>query len=137
MDPIRNERGVVLSWLVKVLVFLTILGIIGYDAGVIAVNKVTLDSSADEIAVAISVTIGSTPTQFFTEQEIWLMAREEVKDPLNGVDRARVARKGTYVDDSGVVHVRLRRKAETLFAHLIPPLRSAINAYGDGTAGTN
>jgi hypothetical protein len=137
VNVLRDERGVILSWLLKILILVAVLAVVLFDFGSIGVNYVSLDSKADEVAIAVSITIGSDPPEQFTDNEIFLLARDVVRDPAIGVAGAHVARTGTEIDEEGVVHIRLKRKARTLVAHYVSPFRDWINAWGDGQAGTD
>ncbi len=132
-----NESGIILNWFLKVGVTLLVLAVIGFDVGSIVVNNFSLSSSADDVAVAVSIGVSDNPSTFFTDFQIYEMAVDVVSDETNGVAGARVVRKGTHIDDEGIVHVRLRRKADTLVTHLIGPLEKTTIAVVDGQAGTN
>ncbi|MDQ3940478.1 MAG: hypothetical protein M3238_03900, partial [Actinomycetota bacterium] len=66
--------------------------------------------------------------------EVLDLARQAATD--TGAENVRVLRKGTGVDDDGVVHIRLRRRTNTLLAKHIPPLKRFTVATTDGQAGT-
>src|SRR5687768_8523579 len=113
MRLLRDQRGIVISWLVKITLFLAIVGVFVFDAGSILVNVFTLDSAADDTAIALSLVITDDPfgrsDQVVFEQAQSLVASD---DTLAG--DARVIQNGTFVDEQGVVHVKLRRVADTL-----------------------
>ena len=134
----NDQSGVILSWFLRVGLFLVVIGVILFDIGSIVVNKVTLTSSAEEVAVSISLTLSDRPGDtIYADSIIYDMAVDVVEDEANGVSGARVLRKGTEMDDQRVVHVRLRRRSETLITDLISPLKKYTVATGDGQAGTN
>ena len=135
MTSIRDESGVILSWFLKVALFLAVVGVILFDVGSIVVNNFTLDSAADDAAIAVSLTVDEGVTRDFTDQEVFEMAKNSLAD--QGITRVRVLRKGTEVDDAGVVHIRLRRRTNTLVTKYIPPLKRFTVATVDGQAGTN
>lgn len=133
-----DESGIILSWFLKIAVLLLVIGVVGYDVGSIVVNNVTLSSSAEDIAIAVSIDVDEqniTPSAF-SDVQVVEMAKAEVADEENGVTSARVVQKGTHIDDEGVVHVRLRRKADTLITRWIGPLKKQTIAIVDGQAGT-
>jgi hypothetical protein len=132
-----DERGIIINWLVKIVLLLAVLGVIAFDVGSILIGAVTVDSAADEVAVAVSVAVGNGPPRNFTDQEIFLMARGVIADPANDITAARVLHKGTGIDEEGVVHIRLRRTADTLVTKRISQLRHFTVVTGDGQAGTN
>ena len=134
-----DESGVILDWFLKVGLVLAAIGVVLFDFGSIAVNNFTLSSAAEDVAVAVSITVSDSPrlATSFADLEIYNMAVEEVDDEANGATSARVMKKGTHIDDEGIVHVRLRRKAKTLVTHWIGPLKNRTIAVVDGQAGTN
>ncbi len=71
----------------------------------------------------------------FTDEEVRRLVREAAD--TEGVTKIRILRKGTEVDDDGVVHVRLRRKTRTLVTKYIGPLEKFTIATVSGQAGTN
>lgn len=135
----RDESGIIVNWLVRVGILLAVIGVIVFDVGSIVVNKVTLASSAEDIAVALSIDISEMNAggRIIPDSVVYDMAVEEVTDKANGIEGAKVLRKGTEIDDEGNVHVRLKRRAETLVAELIGPIEKYTIATGDGQAGTN
>ena len=137
MGRTNDESGIILNWLVKVVLFLAVLGVVGFDAGSIVVNKVTLSTSAKDVAVAVSLTVNDSPTANFTDTQIYDMAVAVVTSEDDGVAGAKVVRKGTELDDEGIVHIRLRRKANTIVAKYIGPLKKYTVGLESGQAGTN
>jgi hypothetical protein len=132
----RNEQGIIADWLVKVVIGLVVFGVILFDVGAILVNFFTLDSAADDVAVAVSTDVGSGEVNQFTDQEIFQMVKGVVASPDNGVDGARVLRRGTGIDDDGVITIRLRRVADTLIVSRIGAIEDWARATTNGRAGT-
>ena len=137
VEPKTNEAGIVVSWLVKVVLFLAVIGVIGFDVGSMVVNTVTLDSAADEVAITVSLQVSESPGGLFPDTRIYDMAVAVVKDETEGVEGARVLRKGTELDEAGNVHIRLRRRADSILMDMIGPLEKYTIATADGQAGTN
>lgn len=134
---IRDERGIVADWLVKIVIGLAVFGVIAYDAGSILVNHFTLDSSSDDIAVGVSTDIGAASrANQYTPDEVWRLAKARVEHEEEGVEGARVAKEGTFIDETGVVHIRLRRTADTLIVRRIGAIEDWARATADGQAGT-
>jgi|SRR5687768_3247601 len=134
---IRDERGIVADWLVKVIVGIAIFGVIGYDAGSIAVNHFNLDSGAKDVANAVSLDVGSrSEARNYTADEIFRLAQAQVEADDGGVDGARVLRDGTLITPEGIVHVRLGRVADTLIVKRIGAIKKWARATADGQAGT-
>jgi len=132
-----DQRGIVADWLVKLVIGFAIFGVIAFEGGSILVNYFTLDSGADEVAVGVSITVGASGTASdYTDQEIRQLALAEVNAEEGGVDGARVLKVGTDIDDTGVVHIRLRRIADTLIVKRIGAIAKWARATADGQAGT-
>jgi hypothetical protein len=118
------------SWLFKLLVGFAIVGLVLFDAGSLVVNFFTLDSKADEIATVVSTAI---------------VNRELTETDASGIEAkagilaseadARLVR--ATVDAEGVVHVRLRRTAETLVIGQVGPIKDWAKATSDARAGTS
>lgn len=123
----RDERGFIAGWLVKLVVGLAVLGIVLFDAGSIVVNYFTLDSTADEVAVAVSLGVGSGTAQ---NLNALIPIAEEV------AQRHDVKLVAATIDAEGVVHVKLRRKANTILVGRIGPLKDWARATVEGQAGT-
>ncbi|MDQ4024049.1 MAG: hypothetical protein M3217_00940 [Actinomycetota bacterium] len=132
----HDERGLVVSWLVRVLVVIGLTGIVLFDAGAIAVNFFTLDGTADEVAVEVS-TLASTGAQAVPNlrcnrrstvpacMSVYTVARE------HGV---RVV--SASYDQQGVFHVELRRTADTLVVKRIGAIEDWATATASAQAGT-
>lgn len=133
----RDERGIIADWLVKVVLGIAIFGVIAYDAGSIAVNYFTLDSAANDVAIAVSTTVGtSSSARNYTADEIFRLAKAEVEAEDGGVADAKVLREGTNIGPEGIVHIRLTRLADSLIVKRIGAIKKWARATADGQAGT-
>jgi hypothetical protein len=132
----QNEQGIIADWLVKLVIGFVVFGVILFDVGAILVNFFTLDSAADDVAVAVSTDVGAGEDNQFTDQEIFKMVKEVVDSPDNGVQDARVLRRGTGIDDEGTITIRLRRVANTLVVGRIGAIEDWARATTNGRAGT-
>ena len=132
----RNEQGIIADWLVKLVIGMVVFGVILFDMGAILVNFFTLDSAADDVAVAVSTDVGAGEINQFTDQEILKMVKEVVASPDNGVQDARVLRRGTGIDEEGTITIRLRRVANTLVVGRIGAIEDWAQATTNGRAGT-
>ena len=124
-----DERGVVMDWFLKLAVVGGMVAVVLFDFGAISVNTVGLESTVDEIAHNISVSVADDSLNTVDEAALVEAARPTAK--LAG---ARVVK--VDVDPEGRVHVRLRRRADTLLVSRIGPLRHWATATADGTAST-
>ena len=136
MRPHLDERGIVISWLIKITLFLAVIGIFVFDAGSIVVNIFTLDSAADDTAIALSLivdpsTVGLDDNRVFEQAQLLVASDETLAAD------ARVIRNGTHLDDQGVVHVKLTRVADTLVVDQFTALRKWARATAEGSASTN
>jgi hypothetical protein len=132
----RNEHGIIADWLVKVVIGMVVFGVILFDVGAILVNFFTLDSAADDVAIAVSTDVGAADVTQFTDQEIYQMVKGVVGSPDNGVKDARVLRRGTGIDGDGVITIRLRRIADTVIVGRIGAIEDWAQATTNGRAGT-
>ena len=132
----NNEQGVIVTWLVKVLLMLAVFGSIAFDGAAILVNTFTLDSAADDAAIFLSLQI--EPDQFGTnDQEVLLAAQNFIASAESSAPDAKVVPSGTHVDEQGVIHVKLKRTANTLIVSRVERIRKWGIARGEGSASTN
>lgn len=132
MKTLRGERGIVIDWLLKALLFLAIVSVVIFDAGSIAVNLFGLDSAADEIANIVATRVFDSPDRQFNNQEIYLLASQAIDEFHYG--GAKLIRKQTFIDPQGVVHIKLRRTAKTLVVGRIDFIEDWAKATAEGTA---
>lgn len=132
-----DERGLVVSWLVRVLLGLAILGVVLFDAGSIVVNFFSLDGTADEVAVAVvtDLAVGVDPVPN-------LQCNRRSSDALcrKAYDTARargVRITSAHFDQQGVFHVELKRTADTLIVGRIGAIEDWATATASAQADTN
>lgn len=116
-----DERGIIASWLVRLVIGFALVGVVLFDGGAIAVNYFGLDSAANQIAVAVSVNVADRSIS--GPQQLENAARELARERSARLIRAEI-------DDEGVVHIELRRRADTLLVSRI----SAIEDWGVASA---
>jgi hypothetical protein len=136
VNTLRDDRGIVASWLAKIVIGIAIFGVIAYDAGSIMVNFFTLDSASEDLAIAMSLDITRANANQFTDEEVFDLATELVASPDNGVEGAKVLRNGTNIDDEGTIHVKLRRSADTLIVKRIGAIEDWAKATSEGSSAT-
>jgi hypothetical protein len=128
-ERMKDDRGVVLNWLVKLIIGLAIGGVILFDAGAIVVNFFSLDGAADEIANQLATDVSSGEFDLRNEAELEDQARKEA--------RKRDARLVKFhIDAKGRIHVRLRKTATTLVVGRIPPIEDWARSTAEGEAST-
>lgn len=122
MNMHSDERGLIVSWLVRLVLVFAVMGVLLYDAGSILVNYFTLGSTADDIAIEVSTdTIAGE--SHFNQKVFEDQARRLAKD-----SGARLLQ--FDITDEGTVKLKLRRKASTLVVGRI----SAISGWARATA---
>lgn len=127
MSVHRDERGLIVSWLVKLVIGFVVVGVVLFDAGAIIVNFFTLDSKAQEIAIA--VTTGSVGANL-SERQVEEMATELARQA-----EARLV--ALEVDNvERIVRVTLRRRADTLVVGRISFIKDWARATAEGQAGS-
>ena len=134
---LRDERGIVVSWLLRVLVGLAIAGVIMFDAGSIVVNFFSLDGTADEVAVAVTTDLftGTDPTPN-------LECKRRLNVPVCRQIYEVASDKGVRIvsarfDQQGVFHVELRRTADTLIVGRIGAIEDWATATASASSATN
>ncbi len=137
----RNEKGVVVSWLVKMVIGFAIGGVIIFDAGSLATNFFGLDSAADEVANQIAsevATGGASPsdlnalracTKRPSSSPLCTQLQEKVKE-----HDAKIVK--VTVDLKGDLKVRLKRTADTLVISRIGFIEDWGTATAEGRAST-
>jgi hypothetical protein len=136
---VRNERGVVVNWLVKALIAFAIGGVILFDTGKIAINFFGLDGGVDEVAnqVAQDVAAGK-----FTENDVRTLNSctrrpttnllcTEIQQKLKEKD-ARLLK--VTVDLQQNLKIRARRTTDTLVVKHIGPIEDWATATSEGEA---
>ncbi len=118
----------VLDWLTRVALVLAFFAVIIFDSASVMVNSLGLSSTADDIAAAVSTdTIGTsvgTPAEVVEEAEA-----------LAAEAGARLVK--AELDTQGVIHIKLRRTANTLVAGRIGALERWVRATASGRASTD
>lgn len=122
----HDERGIVLSWLARIAVVLGVLAVVIYDGGALAVNYFTLDSTADDIAIAVSTDVAA-------KRRLDPATVDEAKE-LAAESEAKLM--DATLDQDGVVHVKLKRKAKTLVLGHFSFFDEWVKATAEGEAGT-
>lgn len=121
--PYRDERGVIVNWLVRIAITTAVVGVILFDAGAIAVNFFGLDSTADDIAVSVSNLVkNNSPDLSAVQMEV--EARKLAKEA-----DARLT-SFEYDEVNHQITLTIKRKANTLIVSRV----GAIEDWGKATA---
>ena len=102
----------VAGWLFRVVLSFAVVGVLLFDTGAIAVNYLTLESTADDIANALETELESVTNRSALREHAQVLAEEA---------RARLLK--AEVDPQGVLRLRVRRPAKTLLAHRVDALK--------------
>lgn len=133
----RDENGIVVAWLLRVVIGFAIVGVFVFDAGSIAINFFSLDGAADEVAVEVS-------TELATGADVTpnLKCGRRSTDPacrvVYEVAREKKVRiVSAHFDQQGIFHVELERTAETLVVGHIGAISDWATASASAQADTN
>lgn len=133
----RDERGIIISWLVRILLGLALLGVVVFDAGAIAVNYFAVDKTADEVALAVSTALKTgTPAS----PNVECNRRSTVPACVTVYDIARdhgVKIVSARFDEQGVFYVHLRSTARTLVVRRVGAIEGWGKASASAEAATN
>ncbi|HWC15226.1 MAG TPA: hypothetical protein VG929_11640 [Actinomycetota bacterium] len=121
-EMLRDEHGIIVGWLGKLLIAFVLVGIVIFDGGAILINFFTLDSTADEIAIKLT----TDSTQPLRVHDIEPQARTLAKEA-----GARLV--SLSVDDN-MIYLTLRRRATTLVVGRIGPIADWARATAEGQA---
>lgn len=136
---VRDERGVVTGWFVRVLLGLAIAGVILFDAAALVVNYFGLDSAADEMAVALSTEIDNLPNRPIVNCDVKTVS---VSGPAFCSEAHRLAQENSAtlleasIDQEAVVKIRLRRTADTMLVRRLGFLKKYGVARAQGQSGS-
>lgn len=126
---LSDERGILVSWLVKLLLGLAVAGLILFEVGAIAVNTFTLSSTANDIAIELTTSVTQSGSLTPNESQLQGQARDLAKEAgarLVALDIDSTER---------IVHVTLRRRADTLVIQRFSAIEGWGRATADGQAG--
>jgi hypothetical protein len=132
MRLLRDERGIVVDWLIKMIVFVGLLSVVIFDGGSIAVNIFGLDSAADEIANVVATRVTESPSDRFTDPQIYDIAVETIGE--FGYGGAKLVRKGTGIEADGLITIKLKRTATTIVVSRVGFMEDWAKAKAEGTA---
>ena len=137
----RNERDIIVSWLVKVLIGLIIGGVILFDTGSIAVNFFTLDGAADEIANQVASDISQGKFSATEVQSLNICTRRPTNNQACTEIQQKVKAKSAKLlkvtlDLQNNLKIRIRRTASTLVIKRIGPIKDWATSTSEGEAAT-
>ncbi len=123
----RNRGDIVLGWLVKVTLVLTVLGVCVFDGISVAVTRVRF---TDDATAAASVASESWQRGGSTD----LQAAYDTASRFAGSRDEQVPTSSFRIDRDGTVHLRLRGRAATLLLHRLRPMAGLAEVDVSGSA---
>jgi hypothetical protein len=129
MNLIRDERGVVVDWLLKIGLVLVVGGVVLFDSGSIVVNRLSAEATADDVATLAANEVafgGETFTEADVEEAV------EVEATRHGVKLLKF----TYDSSEGEIYVKVRKRATTMVAGRFDVFDDWVRATGEATAST-
>ena len=110
----KDERGVIVNFLVKTLIVFALLGLVAYDLGQVVVAQVKAQDAATSAAQA------GADTYFMTKDAA--KARRAANDAATTEDPSGHLT-AFQINQNGTVTVTIEHQANTLMVARIPPLR--------------
>ena len=128
MNLHSDQRGLVVGWAVKLIIFLALLGIVIYDGAAIAVNMFQLDGISHEVAVEVAEEAGGETNS------IPVLERSAKRIAL-AHDTHFVSLK--LSDDKEVLRVTVRRDASTVVVNQVDQISDWGQTEAEGKSFTN
>ena len=128
MNPLRDERGVIVDWLARTVLVLALVGLVLFDGASSAVNYIGLQGVVDEAAAALSADLTGSirPTENQIAEGAAALAEE------HGARLLKVE-----LDSQGVVLIKMRRTAQTIFLGRISAAKKWTRATAVAHFDTN
>ncbi|MGH2693441.1 MAG: hypothetical protein ACRDJJ_01370 [Actinomycetota bacterium] len=129
MNLTRDERGVIVDWLIRITLLVVVGGVVLFDTGSIVVNRLSAEATADDVATLAANEVafgGDTFTPAQVEEAVEVEAeRHEVK-----------LLKFTYDAAEGTIFVKVRKRATTIVAGRFDVFNDWTRATGQATSST-
>jgi hypothetical protein len=133
----RDERGIVISWLVKILVALAIAGVVLLDAGSIVVNYFSVQDTANQVAVAVAAEVGAGASVVPNLRCTRRSADGPCKAAFEIARDEGVRITSATFDQQGVFHVEIKKTADTLVVGRIGAIESWATVTATAEAGSD
>ena len=127
MNLHSDQRGLVAGWVVKLIIFLAVLGIVIYDGAAIAVNMFQLDGISHEVAIEVTQAAGETTSLALLERSARQIARSH--------DTRLVSLH--LSDDKSVLRVTIRRDAPTVVVNRVDQISDWGRTQATGKSFTD
>lgn len=123
-----EHGGIVLGWLLRVTIFLLVLGVLVFDVFSLAYTNVTTVDDASIVASFGAATLIENPRDAKAARAESLRQAESLGVAMSTRD--------WWVDEAGDVHVTVSREARSVALHYVPQLRRYLTVQAVGVAGT-
>ena len=124
----RADRGdIVLGWLVRLVVLLSILGVFAFDSLSIGASRFSIEDQANDAARAAAAQWASTKDAQRAFDSAWKSATEA--NPTN-----EIAVSSFFIDPAGQAHLTVTREAPTFVVRLVAPVRHWAKVKADGVS---
>lgn len=124
-DIHADSGGIVVGWLVKLVVVLAVFGVLGIDGAAVLVAHVNGTDDANNAAAAAE--------QAWQNNHNYASAVQAAEDAVTNTSESLVSH-SLVIDDSGTVHLKLRREITTTVLRHIGPLKKYTVVVIDGEA---
>ncbi|HEX6263335.1 MAG TPA: hypothetical protein VF097_10865 [Actinomycetota bacterium] len=123
-ERLRDERGILVAALVRLVIFLALLGLVLFETGSVIWSRLSAQDTADAAATTAVTAYRDSRDVRVAEQE----ARRTVEDKDESAEMTFF-----HVQTDGSVTVRVRKKAQTLVIQHIGFLEGFTRARGSAT----
>ena len=124
----RADRGdIVLGWLVRLVVLLSILGVFAFDSLSIGAGRFSIEDQANDAARAAAAQWASTKDAQRAFDSAWKSATEA--NPTN-----EIAVSSFLIDPAGQAHLTVTREAPTFVVRLVAPVRHWATVKANGVS---
>jgi hypothetical protein len=127
VQPASDRGDIVLGWLTKLVVIVSIVGLIGFDL-------ISLGQSRFQAADRATTAAGAAANTYATTKDLQQAYNAALETTLDG---DTIETKTFSIAADGTVDLRLHHTATTLLLHRVPQLRKYADAVGEGTARPN
>jgi hypothetical protein len=117
-----DERGVIATWMARIVIWFAIVAVLLFDAGAIVINYVGLESTTRDVANSLARDTVNTRRPP-NSSELTLSAKA-----MTAAAGARLV--SVSIDPQGILQVRTQRSANTLVVSRV----EAIQRWGEATA---
>jgi uncharacterized membrane protein len=119
----RDQRGIIVSSIVKIVLSLAVVGLLAIEAGTILFTRLTIQDTAERVAAVAA--------DSYDDSQSVEVARKATVDALEFQDADAKLKRFVVNPADGTVRVVIRKHANTLLADKIGFLKDLTVATGD------